>query len=116
MGVKELLHGVSCLSARSAVLALRNPSKFKGYISYCLKTYDELSGSGLPARHPVKPSEDMTVTIPAYHSGGGMRFDELVYLARAVRVLRLRTIFEMGTYDGLTTAVFILNSDEERRF
>lgn len=57
----------------------------------------------------------MTVTIPAHHSGGGMAFDELVYLARAVRVLKPTTIFEIGTYNGLTTAVFILNSEPTAR-
>ena len=44
-----------------------------------------------------------------------MAFDELVYLARAVRVLKPTTIFEIGTYNGLTTAVFILNSEPTAR-
>jgi hypothetical protein len=115
MDLKELLDGVWLLSVRSAVLALRNPSKFRRYVSDCLRKYDELSGRGLPARHPVDPSEDMTVTIPAYHCGGGMSFEELVYLAHAVRVLKPATIFEMGSYNGLTTAVFILNSAENTK-
>src|SRR5260370_784476 len=108
MDLKEMLDGVSCLSVRSAFLALRNPSKFKRYVSHCLRTYDELSGNGLPGRNPVDPSEEMTITIPAHHSGGGMSFGELVYLSRTVRVLKPATIFEMGSYNGLTTAAFIL--------
>jgi len=55
----------------------------------------------------------MTLTIPAYHSGGGMSFDELVFIARSVKVLQPRVIFEMGSYKGLTTSVFILNSESE---
>jgi len=44
-----------------------------------------------------------------------MSFEELVYLAHAVRVLKPATIFEMGSYNGLTTAVFILNSAENTK-
>lgn len=111
MDLRELMDGISCLSVRSVSMALRNPSKFRQYVSHCLRRYDEFSGYGLPLGSPVNPAEDMTVTIPAHHSGGGMAFDELVYLARAVKVLKPRTIFEMGTYKGLTTAVFMLNSE-----
>lgn len=111
MLLAELLDGLSCISLRSAVLALRQPSEFRRYISHCLKKYDESVGNGLPSQNPVTPAEDMTVTIPAYHSGGGMSFDELVVVARVVKVLKPQVIFEMGSYKGLTTSVFILNSD-----
>jgi predicted O-methyltransferase YrrM len=111
MYIRQVLDAMSCVSPKAVALAFRHPSELGRYISCCLKTYDELVGNGLPSRAPVTPTENITVTIPGYHPGGGMRFDELVILARAVRVLKPRTIFEMGTYDGLTTAVFMLNSD-----
>jgi len=112
MDLREVIDGISCLSIRTALIALQNPSKLRRYVAHCLRRYDEFLGHGLPPGSPVNPAEDMTVTIPAHHSGGGMGFDELVYLARAVKVLRPTTIFEMGTYNGLTTAVFILNSEQ----
>lgn len=115
MNLKETLDGLSCLSVRTAALALRHPSQLRRYISHCLKSYDELAGNGLRSRAPVTPAEDMTVTIPAYHSGGGTGFDELVILARVTKVLKPRTIFEMGSYNGLTTAVFMLNSETSVR-
>ena len=115
MDLRELMDGISCLSIRSALIALRNPSKLRQYVSHCLRSSDEFLGHGLPPGSPVSPAEDMTVTIPAHHSGGGMAFDELVYLARAVKVLKPTTIFEMGTYNGLATAVFILNSEPTAR-
>jgi len=115
MYMRELLDGISCLSIRSVALAVRRPSKLRRYVGQGLRTYDELVGNGLPARNPFKPAEDMTVTIPVYHSGGGMSFDELVFLARTVKVLRPGTIFEMGSYNGLTTALFILNSDPQAK-
>jgi len=94
-------------------LALRNPSKLRNYVSACLRKYDELVGNGLPCRSPVTPERSLSITLPAAHSGGGMSFSELVILARITKVLRPRTVFEIGTYNGLTTAVFMLNSDPE---
>lgn len=115
MSLREVLDGLSCLSLTTAKLALRRPSELRRYVSHCLKTYDELVGHGLPPRAPVTPTPEMTVTIPGHHSGGGMSFGELVILARVTRVLRPRTVFEIGSYNGLTTAVFILNSVADAR-
>lgn len=115
MNLEEAFDGLSCLSVRTVTLALRHPSQLKRYISFCLKKYDELAEKGLPPRGPVTPSEDMTVTIPAYHSGGGMSFEELMVLARTTKVLKPKTIFEIGSYDGLTTALFMLNSEAEAK-
>jgi hypothetical protein len=113
MALTELFDGISCLSLRTAVLALRQPSQVRRYLSHCLKIYDEAIGRGLPSRNPVTPSENTTVTIPAYHTGGGMSFEELVFIARTVKVRKPQVIFEMGSYNGLTTSVFILNSDPD---
>jgi len=115
MDWKEVLDGISCVNARTVTLALRRPSELRRYISQCLKTYDELVGDGLPPRGPIAPTPDMTIALPAYHSGGGMSFNELAFLARATKALKPKTIFEMGSYDGLTTAVFVLNSDAYAR-
>jgi predicted O-methyltransferase YrrM len=111
MNLTELLDALSCLSLKAITLMLRSPSQARRYISQSLKLYDELAGRGLPARTPVTPKEDATVTIPAFHSGGGMSFEELVLLARAVKVLKPKAIFEIGSYNGLTTALFVLNSE-----
>jgi hypothetical protein len=78
-----------------------------------LKKYDELAAKGLPCRGPLTPAENLTITLPAFHAGGGMGFGELVILARVTKGLRPRTVFEIGTYNGLTTAVFLLNSDPD---
>lgn len=115
MRANEILDGLSCLSLRTLSLALRRPSELRSYISTCLRKYDEAVGNGLPCRSPLTPAEDLTITIPAHHSGGGMSFNELVILARVTKALRPGTVFEMGTYNGLGTAVFILNSDPGAR-
>ena len=113
MTAREALDGLSCFSLRTLSLALRNPSELPRYISYCLKKYDELVGNGLTCRGPLTPAENLTITLPAFHAGGGMSFGELVILARVTQTLKPRTVFEIGTYNGLTTAVFLLNSDPD---
>jgi hypothetical protein len=96
-------------------LALRSPSRLRSYVSSCLKVYDELTENGLPSRGPLTPAEDATITLPAYHAGGGMSFAELAILARVTKTLKPRMVFEIGTYHGLTTAVFLLNADPDAR-
>lgn len=115
MGMIDILDGLSVLSPRTLALAVRNPSKLRYYISYCLKKYDELAGNGLPSLSPVTPAANLTITIPAAHRGGGMSFGEMVILARVTKALRPKSIFEIGTYNGLATAVFMLNSDPDTR-
>ena len=110
MNVVELFDSFSCLSLRTLALAIRNPSKMRTYVSFCLKRYDELAGKGLPPAGPVRPATNETICLPAAHTGGGMSFADLTILARVTKVKRPRAIFEMGSYDGLTTAVFLLNA------
>jgi hypothetical protein len=44
-----------------------------------------------------------------------MSFAELVVIARVTKAVKPKTVFEIGTYNGLTTAVFILNSEPSAR-
>ena len=52
-----------------------------------------------------------TLTIPLrFQSGGGTEAREILILAAVTKLLQPKRIFEIGTYNGGTTAVFILNS------
>jgi predicted O-methyltransferase YrrM len=52
-----------------------------------------------------------TFELPTHLSdGGGTQIEELVYLAAVTRRLQPRRIFEIGTYSGRTTAVFVMNA------
>ena len=115
MRVSEILDALSCVSFRTLSLAVRSPSTLRSYVSSCLKAYDELVGNGLPGQGPLTPPEDATITLPAFHAGGGMSFDELAHLARVTRTLKPKTVFEIGTYNGLATSVFMLNSEPGTR-
>src|SRR5581483_5726568 len=82
------------------------------YVSFTLRKYDELVGNGLPLKSPVKDMDPReTLTVPArFQSGGGTDAREILVLAAATKLVRPRRIFEIGTYNGRTTAVFIMNA------
>jgi hypothetical protein len=86
----------------------------RGYVSFCLRKHDELLGKGLPAKSPIpslNPSDFDTLTVPArFHTGGGTDPREILTLAAVTKLLQPSRVFEIGTYNGRTTAVFILNS------
>jgi len=110
-----MFDSLSSLSLRTLALAVHKPSQLRTYVAYCLKRYDELAGKGLPSKSPVVPVATETITLPAIHTGGGMSFSELVILARVTKTRKPMAVFEMGSYDGLTTAVFILNAVPDAR-
>ena len=112
----QWIAGLNSLSLNAFLIAIRKPSALRTYLAHCAKKYDEILGDGLPGRSPIRPpAADLSITLPAAHSGGGMSFSEMVVLARATKVLKPRGIFEIGTFNGLTTAIFILNSEESTR-
>ena len=115
MTLSELLVGLRCLNLQSLSLMLRHPSNLRPYVSACSRKYDELAGNGLPCGIVNSPRIDSTITLPAWHSGGGMTFTEQVVLARTISTLSPASIFEIGSYDGLTTALFLLNSPPNAR-
>lgn len=115
MKLRELVDSVTVMSLRTLSLAHRNPSNLRRYVGYCLRRYDELAGRGLPIGSPTAPASGETITLPAAHTGGGMSFTEMVIMARVTKTRRPHTVFEMGSYDGLTTAVFLLNAPADAR-
>lgn len=103
------------MNASALKLAWQKPDVFRTYLSFTLRKYDELMGNGLPIKSPVKDMDPReTLTIPArFHSGGGTDAREILILAAATKLVRPRRIFEIGTYNGRTTAVFILNAPSD---
>lgn len=118
--IVKALAGVNLMSIR---LALRDQEDARSFLSDNIRNYNELMGRGLPGKDPIAylvekgwgkflPSD--RVEIPTrLQDGGGTRLDELLYLATAAKVLRPRKVFEIGTFSGRTTAVFILNAPQD---
>ncbi|MGA9565876.1 MAG: class I SAM-dependent methyltransferase [Candidatus Korobacteraceae bacterium] len=108
--MSQAIDALSVVNYRTLALALRNPSKLRPYLLYCLKRYDDLAGSGRIRQRPPAPSDTDTISLPAAHSSGGMSFTELVILAGVTKSRKPKAVFEMGTAAGETTTVFILNA------
>jgi len=112
--VSMALEAAKSFNLCSLSLGVRKPSALRNYISSCLRKYDELIGHGLPAQSPVRelaPSEMDFLTVPArFQNGGGTDPRELLVLAAVTKLLQPKRVFEIGTFNGCTTATFILNS------
>jgi len=113
----EAVEAAKAVNLCSARLATRKPALLRSYVSFCLQRYDQLMGNGLQAKSPIPaltPSDLDTLTVPLrFQSGGGTDPRELLNLAAVTRLLYPKRVFEIGTYNGGTTAVFILNSSPD---
>ena len=112
--LRVAVDGLKGSSYCSLKLAVQDPKSLRAYLSFCLRKYDEIIGKGLPARSVIRelePSELDTLIVPArFQSGGGTDPREILTLAAVTRLLRPKRVFEIGTYNGRTTAIFILNA------
>ena len=119
MQCRFLIEGLKGLNVAAAQLAIRRPNRVRGYISYCLRKYDEIMGRGLPvgdpiafinAQHQADPSTTAEIALPlCLDTDGSTSMSELCILALVTKLLKPKTVFEFGTYKGRTTSMFILN-------
>jgi Methyltransferase domain len=118
----DALAGMNLMGLR---LALRDSELARTYLSNCIKNYDELMGRGLPGKDPVSFIQEKhwgafspheRVELPTrLLTAGGTRHDELLHLATVTRVLRPRKVFEIGTFMGQTTSIFLMNAPPDAR-
>jgi hypothetical protein len=126
MNLDGIVDAVKTASFGAVRLAVKDRQLAREYWSQSVRHYNELMGSGLRAGNPLSyiydqgwavPSPDDRVQLPvAINSAGGTRLDELVLLATVARVLQPAKVFEIGTFTGRTTSVFILNAPNARIF
>ena len=120
MRAQEVIGAAAALNLCSLGVAVRNPKRFRRYLSHCLKKYDEDTGHGLPHADPIsflakqgwaRFSAEDRVEIPTFPRGTrSTSAAETLILATSTRVLRPSKVFEIGTFDGCATSLFILNS------
>jgi hypothetical protein len=125
MYVRKLFDAISVTNLRALQLAIARPDVVREYFARCLREYDGLAGQGLPHKDPIaflceqgwgQMTPDDRVHLPAQLSeGGGLGLHELVILAAVTRLLKPRKVFEFGTYRGLSTSAFVLNSPPDAR-
>ncbi len=113
---KAAIAGVLGGNLASALL-IRRPRAVVEYWQNCLFVWRMVAGQGLPQRQlhemlPVEEIVDLTIlptTFPFVFWDANLAKDVL-YLALICRVLRPRTVFEIGTLYGYTALLFALNS------
>ena len=123
MAIATFVAALDGINFQGLRLALRNREQARVYLSRSVRLFDELSGRGLKGRDPLKfiyeqswaiPTPEVRVIFPAtLETGGGTQLNEQVYLATVAQVLRPRKVFEIGTFRGHTTSLFILNTPAE---
>jgi predicted O-methyltransferase YrrM len=123
MRLVALLDAVKAMNLAALRLALRNVDLAASYMSRCLQLYDEMTGYGLESRSPVdyivargwgEIVRDERILLPTQlNDTGGTRPEELLCLANVTKVLRPRKIFEIGTFSGRTTSIFIMNAPRD---
>lgn len=115
--VRGSVEALKAINLSSCRLALQKPEYLREYLSSCVRKYDDLMGRGLTKRSvlkELKPSDLDLVIVPArFQTGGGTDPREILTLAAVTRLLQPKRVFEIGTFKGRTTAIFILNSPAE---
>jgi hypothetical protein len=120
-----LLDAIKVANLNAIRLAFKNMHLAREYCAQNLQRYDELMEVGLRTRNPVEfiyeqewalrcPTERVEMPV-ALHTSGGTRLDELLVLATVTRVLRPQKVFEIGTFLGRTTSVFVMNTPGSAR-
>ena len=120
MKLRDLANALASVNLMTVRLAFRDSETARSYLSTNIRDYNERMGQGLPGKDPIayiveqgwgEFSATDRVQLPTrLQDGGGTRLDELLYLATATKVLRPKTIFEIGTFSGRTTSVFVFNA------
>jgi hypothetical protein len=123
MRLGEALRGAAAMNLCGLHLALTRREGIRGYLSECLRRYQEIASIGLPHRDPREfleragwgaVSPEQRVLLPTQtETRGGVQLDELVILASATRMLQPRKVFEVGTYNGATTSVLVMNAPDD---
>jgi hypothetical protein len=115
--MRTSIEGLKGLNFCSLRLAVQKPERLREYLSLCLRRYDEMIGRGLPAKGVLRElgcSDLDTLSVPVrFLTGGGTDPREILTLAAVTKSLQPKRVFEIGTYNGRTTAIFILNSSPD---
>jgi predicted O-methyltransferase YrrM len=120
MNTAVIWDALCALNLNTLRLAARKVELAREYWATSLRTYDEFAGKGLGSRDPLKyvrecgwasGTRSNRVVLPAtLDSAGGTRIEELAVLGAVTALAKPKRIFEIGTFMGRTTSVFVLNS------
>jgi predicted O-methyltransferase YrrM len=116
------------IAARNAALGgnllslslVPDPNRFHGYIAQCILAYRSVADKrGIPQKHVfdiLAPGDGATITLPRplggnlWFSGAPSLAVDIMSLCLLCQAIRPRRIFEIGTFDGYSTAALAMNS------
>ena len=106
---------VATVWRRALLDALIAPRQFRKVMPEFRRTSEMLVHPGIASLDTARiPADRTPVQMLSINPGyGGMPSQDLYALLRVVRWLRPKRIFEIGTFQGITTAHMALNSDAE---
>ncbi|MCX8155444.1 MAG: class I SAM-dependent methyltransferase [Verrucomicrobiae bacterium] len=119
--------GAALAGLNGFVLLLRlcKPALYRACLSENVRRGEEFLGWGLPPRDPIQflwqnrpPSAPVIERVhlpPRLTDAGGTSVGELALLAAVTRLLQPRCVFEIGTFNGRTTTVFLMNTPPAAR-
>jgi hypothetical protein len=110
--IHDSIMTVSTVWRRAFVDAFIAPSRFRMVMPEFRRMSDMGFHPGIASLHPGQiPAPEEPIQMLSIDSGyGGMPAQDLYALLRVVRWLQPKRIFEIGTFQGLTTAHIALNS------
>lgn len=117
--------GLAGLNGYALWLRWRRPELFRACLSENIRRGEEYLGWGLPGRDPVEflikdqgcrpAAMDRVHLPPRLTDAGGTTVGELAILAAVTCLLQPGCVFEIGTFNGRTTAVFLMNTPPQGR-
>jgi predicted O-methyltransferase YrrM len=123
MRLSEIANGLFGINLCGLSLLVRDRTEFRSYLSKVLRLYRDQVETALPRKDPIaylREEQGLSVppgerlVLPPWGLGqGGTTAEEYVLLAGITRHLRPKTVFEIGTFDGFTASVFLLNTPPE---
>jgi hypothetical protein len=127
MTFSAMIDAVMTASFAVLQLAVKDRRLARAYWSESMRRSHEMRGSGLAARDPLEyiyqrgwghrsPDDRIQLPMQSLRGGGGTQVDELAILAAVACALQPSAVFEIGTFFGRTTSVFILNAPNARVF
>jgi predicted O-methyltransferase YrrM len=120
---KTLKYACAGMNVMGARLAAKRLELYRMYMSRSIRYYEEAVGIGLPAKDPIPYVQEKgwakaeitdTVQFPIILSpDAGAQIQEMYYMAAVTRLLQPMGVFEIGTFNGRMTSLFILNAPAE---
>ncbi len=113
--LRDSVETLATVWQRAFLDAILAPRRFKRAMSEFRRASDMLFHTGIASLQPSQiPATDKPIQMLSVDSGyGSMPPQDLYALLRVVRWIDPKRIFEIGTFNGDSTAHLVLNSDAE---